>query len=202
MLAEKKKKMRLPQDPNNKNWTEGISINRRLNSYFNLQFLDLHLDTSSFGRKILEKMGWKSGQGLGLHNDGTTSHIKIAVKDDNLGIGASLKDSETGWLNNSKSYQEVLDRLSKSCEVMTDKGSEVNSTEGGEKVEKRKKDKKKKKKDKKEEKKRSKKYEKYEKSKKEKVENSSSLSKFIKNKAVSSYSEAHLKEILGGFSNI
>lgn len=23
MLAEKKKKMRLPQDPNNKNWTEG-----------------------------------------------------------------------------------------------------------------------------------------------------------------------------------
>lgn len=25
MLAEKKKKMRLPLDPNNKNWTEGMN---------------------------------------------------------------------------------------------------------------------------------------------------------------------------------
>ena len=163
-------------------------------------------DTSSFGRKMLEKMGWKSGEGLGLNNDGTTSHIKIALKDDNLGIGASRKDAETGWLNNSKSYQEVLDRLSKSCH-----GG------GSDKEKKEKKDmkvKKKEHKDKKgkmKEEKKDKKEKKEKKDKKEKKEKESQPSqptilksahraKFIRNKAVSSYSEANLKEILGGFS--
>ena len=176
-------------------------------------------DSSSFGRKMLEKMGWKSGQGLGLNNDGTTSHIKIAVKDDNLGIGASQKDAETGWLNNSKSYQEVLDRLSKSC----DSGENVEKEEKKKhKKDKKKSDKsdKKVKKEKKESKK-TKKSKKTESSESESETDSSSDSdapnatsatakptilksahraKFIRNKAVSSYSEAHLKEILGGFN--
>ena len=148
-------------------------------------------------------MGWKSGQGLGLNNDGTTTHIKIAVKDDNLGIGASQKDAETGWLNNSKSYQEVLDRLAKSLSPET----EVEEVKG----EKNKKKEKKEKKHKKEkEKEKKKKKDKKEKSSKIKVEKSTSpqptilksahRAKFIRNKAVSSYSEAHLKEILGGIN--
>lgn len=184
------------------------------------------VDTSSFGRKMLEKMGWKAGQGLGLNNDGTTTHIKIAVKDDNLGIGASQKDAETGWLNNSKSYQEVLDRLAKSCSG-NDSISENDSANVSESESKKKdkKDKKKDKKDKKEKKKDKKDDKKIKKSKKEKKEKKSEKSeksdssdseretptkptilksahraKFIRNKAVSSYSEAHLKEILGGIN--
>lgn len=35
MLAEKKKKMRLPLDPNNKNWTEGNSIFFKMNDIIN-----------------------------------------------------------------------------------------------------------------------------------------------------------------------
>lgn len=144
-------------------------------------------------------MGWKSGQGLGLNNDGTTSHIKISAKDDNLGIGASQKDAETGWLNNSKSYQEVLDRLAKSAEEAKEGESESDN-------------KKKSKKDKKESKKDKKKDKKSEKSTKSDKKSSLDVqkaptilknahrAKFIRNKAVSSYSEASLKEILGGFN--
>lgn len=145
-------------------------------------------------------MGWKSGEGLGLNNDGTTSHIKIAVKDDNLGIGASQKDAEMGWLNNSKSYQEVLDRLSKSC---NEGGSEKDEEEKDKKMKnkegkKGKKEDKKKDKDKKMKKKREK--EKDSSPSKPTILKSAHRAKFIRNKAVSSYSEAHLKEILGGFS--
>lgn len=162
-------------------------------------------------------MGWKSGQGLGLNGDGTTSHIKIAVKDDNLGIGASQKDAETGWLNNSKSYQEVLDRLSKSHGSNSDDDEEKSKKSKKEKKSEKKKGKKKK--DKKSSDKKVKKSKSEKKSKKSKsdeseeseldhseaeskptVLKSAHRAKFIRNKAVSSYSEAHLKEILGGIN--
>jgi Pin2-interacting protein X1 len=171
---------------------------------------------------MLEKMGWKTGQGLGLNNDGTTSHIKIAVKDDNLGIGASQKDAETGWLNNSKSYQEVLDRLSKSCNAdFAEEVKKEDMKKMKEKKEKKETKETKETKEKQKEKKKEKKVKKEKISKKSKsdstrdLNDSESLStstskptilksahraKFIRNKAVSSYSEAHLKEILGGFN--
>ncbi len=170
---------------------------------------------------MLEKMGWKSGQGLGLNSDGTTTHVKISIKDDNLGIGASQKDAETGWLNNSKSYQEVLDRLAKSCEPEETENSKKDKIEKSKKDKNIKKDKKSKN-DKKEKSKKDKKHIdstlKVKKSKKsDDIEESSSSSssesdhkptvlksahraKFIRNKAVSSYSEAEMKEILGGIN--
>lgn len=185
----------------------------------------LFIDTSSFGRKMLEKMGWKSGQGLGLNCDGTTSHIKIALKDNTLGIGASIKDAEGGWLNNSKSYQEVLDRLSKANnnDVDDDDGkskktkkndSKKSNEKAADKLKVEKKSKKssssdekssKKKKSKKssssDDEKSSKKSKKDSKDPvKQTVLKSAHRAKFIRNKAVSTYSEASLKEILGGIN--
>ena len=148
-------------------------------------------------------MGWKTGQGLGLNNDGTTCHIKISVKDDNLGIGASRKDSEGGWLNNSKSYQEVLDKLAASASTnstVIENGNEAKI----ESVDKKRKlisDKQKQKKKKKSKKSKSK--DKKEKNKKEIIQTNPTVlkqahrAKFIRNKAVSTYSEENLKEILG-----
>jgi Pin2-interacting protein X1 len=185
----------------------------------------LFIDTSSFGRKMLEKMGWKSGQGLGLNCDGTTSHIKIALKDNTLGIGASIKDAEGGWLNNSKSYQEVLDRLSKANNNDVDddgkskktkkNDSKKSNEKAADKLKVEKKSKKSSSRDEKSSKKKKSKKssssddEKSSKKKSKKdskdpvkqtVLKSAHRAKFIRNKAVSTYSEASLKEILGGIN--
>ena len=42
-------------------------------------------DTSRFGYQMLEKMGWKSGKGLGAKEDGQTTHVKVNKKNDNIG---------------------------------------------------------------------------------------------------------------------
>lgn len=42
-------------------------------------------DDSKFGQKMLEKMGWKHGQGIGLNNQGITENIKVRLKLDSKG---------------------------------------------------------------------------------------------------------------------
>lgn len=39
-------------------------------------------DASKFGQKMLEKMGWKPGCGLGAKEQGITEQIKVAYKND------------------------------------------------------------------------------------------------------------------------
>jgi len=41
----------------------------------------------SFGRKILEKYGYKDGEGLGKESNGITEAIKVSYKFDNAGLG-------------------------------------------------------------------------------------------------------------------
>ncbi|KAK0126626.1 telomerase inhibitor, variant 2 [Cadophora gregata] len=69
--------MKLSHDPNNTKWTN---------------------DTSSFGLKIMTSQGWQPGQYLGakdaahaeFHTAANASHIRVAIKDDNLGLGAKI----------------------------------------------------------------------------------------------------------------
>ncbi|KAK0100249.1 telomerase inhibitor [Cadophora gregata f. sp. sojae] len=76
-LAGEKKRMKLSHDPNNTKWTN---------------------DTSSFGLKIMTSQGWQPGQYLGakdaahaeFHTAANVSHIRVAIKDDNLGLGAKI----------------------------------------------------------------------------------------------------------------
>ncbi|CAH6828179.1 Pinx1 [Phodopus roborovskii] len=46
-------------------------------------------DDSKFGQRMLEKMGWSKGKGLGAQEQGATEHIKVKVKNNNLGLGAT-----------------------------------------------------------------------------------------------------------------
>ncbi|GAB1298999.1 PIN2/TERF1-interacting telomerase inhibitor 1 [Apodemus speciosus] len=46
-------------------------------------------DDSKFGQKMLEKMGWSKGKGLGAQEQGATEHIKVKVKNNHLGLGAT-----------------------------------------------------------------------------------------------------------------
>ena len=42
-------------------------------------------DDSKFGQKLMEKMGWQKGKGLGAQEDGRLEHIAVNVKEDNGG---------------------------------------------------------------------------------------------------------------------
>ena len=43
-------------------------------------------DKERYGYQMLEKMGWADGKGLGKHKSGSTSHVKIKKRKQNLGI--------------------------------------------------------------------------------------------------------------------
>ncbi|KAE8446882.1 hypothetical protein EG329_011513 [Mollisiaceae sp. DMI_Dod_QoI] len=76
-LAAPKNKIKISHDPNNTRWTN---------------------DTQSFGHKIMTSQGWQPGQYLGakdaahaeFHTAANASHIRVAIKDDNLGLGAKI----------------------------------------------------------------------------------------------------------------
>ncbi|KUF97994.1 hypothetical protein AM588_10007320 [Phytophthora nicotianae] len=42
-------------------------------------------DTSKFGFKMLVKMGWSAGKGVGKDLQGQATHVKIARRSENLG---------------------------------------------------------------------------------------------------------------------
>ncbi|KAI6712874.1 hypothetical protein JHW43_004603 [Diplocarpon mali] len=76
-LAGEKKRMKLSHDPNNTKWTN---------------------DSTSFGLKMMTAQGWQPGQYLGakdaahaeFHTAANSSHIRVSIKDDNLGLGAKI----------------------------------------------------------------------------------------------------------------
>ncbi|KAJ2831275.1 hypothetical protein FBU31_002307 [Coemansia sp. 'formosensis'] len=63
-----------------------------------------------FGFKMLEKMGWSEGKGLGANEDGMKEHVKIKLKSNNFGIGADRKNIRN-WLENADGFSELLSRL-------------------------------------------------------------------------------------------
>ncbi|CAM9357476.1 unnamed protein product [Choristocarpus tenellus] len=71
-------------------------------------------DKSKFGFRMLEKMGWKEGKGLGKNEDGMATHVKVAKKSNNLGLGAKRDSAgDAGWESTSLSFNSVLEALGK-----------------------------------------------------------------------------------------
>jgi Pin2-interacting protein X1 len=73
-------------------------------------------DTSSFGQRMLMKMGWKAGKGLGKEETGMTSHVKVEKKIDARGLGAAadpLGEGNTKWAEQQQSFTGVLAALNK-----------------------------------------------------------------------------------------
>lgn len=85
-LAGQKEKQRISQDPNNLFWSK---------------------DESKFGFKMLQKMGWAPGKGLGVNEDGKKDHVKIKLKDNTLGVGATKKNIDN-WLGNTDAFSRLL----------------------------------------------------------------------------------------------
>ncbi|KLJ07686.1 protein PXR1 [Blastomyces silverae] len=95
-LAGPRKRTKISHDPNNTAWSRS---------------------TSGYGHKIMCAQGWTPGGFLGASNAahadhftaGSAGHIRVNLKDDNLGLGAKLRaeDEPTGL----DAFQGLLGRL-------------------------------------------------------------------------------------------
>ncbi|GME85809.1 unnamed protein product [Ambrosiozyma monospora] len=105
-LAAPRNRQRFGIDPRNTNWSN---------------------DTTRFGHQHLMKLGWNPGSGLGMVNHAITSHIKVSVKTDNMGLGANLarkrakKDEfDSGECTGLDVFQRLLGRLNGKEEQIND----------------------------------------------------------------------------------
>ncbi|XP_039179480.1 PIN2/TERF1-interacting telomerase inhibitor 1 isoform X2 [Crotalus tigris] len=89
MLAEPRRKLKWSVDPRNSAWSK---------------------DESKFGQKMLEKMGWSKGKGLGAQEQGNTEHITVQVKNNTLGLGASVSQ-EDNWIAHQDDFNQLLAEL-------------------------------------------------------------------------------------------
>ncbi|XP_051016651.1 PIN2/TERF1-interacting telomerase inhibitor 1 [Acomys russatus] len=89
MLAERRRKQKWTVDPRNTAWSN---------------------DDSKFGQRMLEKMGWSKGKGLGAQEQGATEHIKVKVKNNHLGLGAT-NNNEDNWIAHQDDFNQLLAAL-------------------------------------------------------------------------------------------
>jgi len=66
-------------------------------------------DEDKFGQKLMEKMGWEKGKGLGANQDGRLDHIKVKQKDNMKGVGFEGHDDT--WIGHQEDFQAVLAAL-------------------------------------------------------------------------------------------
>jgi len=63
--------------------------------------VDVGEDADNIGNKMLKKMGWEEGAGLGVEGEGRAEPVKAAVYAAGAGIGASKGREVTGFTPNS-----------------------------------------------------------------------------------------------------
>lgn len=105
------------------------------------------VNEKGFGFKMMQKMGWCEGKGLGKGEDGMTQHIKLKKKDNNLGIGAEVGQHDR-WFSVTNNYDKLLEKLAQSEDSSPKKkpGKKKRKRDDSEDVEKKHKKKKSKKK--------------------------------------------------------
>ncbi|XP_072355139.1 PIN2/TERF1-interacting telomerase inhibitor 1 isoform X2 [Scyliorhinus torazame] len=89
MLSEPRRKQKWSVDPRNNTWSN---------------------DESRFGQKMLEKMGWSKGKGLGAREQGSTENIKVQAKNNTVGLGAA-ENYEDNWIAHQDEFNKLLSDL-------------------------------------------------------------------------------------------
>ncbi|KAF6828661.1 g-patch domain-containing protein [Colletotrichum musicola] len=105
-LAQAKTRRKINKDPNNTKWSK---------------------DTDSFGQKILRSQGWEPGQYLGAkdaahavhHTAANASFIRVALKDDMLGLG--FKQARDDRVTGMDAFSDLLGRLNGKSTELIDK---------------------------------------------------------------------------------
>jgi Pin2-interacting protein X1 len=60
---------------------------------------------------MMEKMGWKKGDGLGKNQSGSVDFIQIRYKNDEHGLGFNKFKMDDNWTQNETSFDELLKSL-------------------------------------------------------------------------------------------
>lgn len=71
-------------------------------------------DKSTFGYRMLQKMGWKEEKGLGKNESGIVNNIKVKKRDIGLGLGIEQTTDSAGllgWNATASSFNDVLSVL-------------------------------------------------------------------------------------------
>ncbi|XP_068082265.1 G patch domain-containing protein 4 isoform X2 [Anabrus simplex] len=89
MLAERRRKTKWSLNPTGRLWSD---------------------DKNKFGQRMLEKMGWKEGSGLGAQLQGPKEHVRVSTKNDNKGLG--FKSSDEAWFKVQEDYEKLLSEMS------------------------------------------------------------------------------------------
>ncbi|KIH54446.1 g-patch domain protein [Ancylostoma duodenale] len=96
ILAEPRRKQRLSVDPQNLQWKN---------------------DDQKFSRKLMEKMGWSEGDGLGRNRQGNADHVKLKANYTGKGLGADkLASYDSTWIGHHDDFADLLSALNKNKE--------------------------------------------------------------------------------------
>jgi len=88
MLAEPRRRTKWTINPRGKDWAN---------------------DENKFGQKILEKMGWSKGKGLGRQEQGQVEPVRLSYKNDTQGMG--FKGHDDDWLCHRDEFSAMLNEL-------------------------------------------------------------------------------------------
>ncbi|KAH8290418.1 hypothetical protein KR054_002820 [Drosophila jambulina] len=87
----------------------------------------LYEDDNRFGTKMLEKMGWSKGNGLGARQDGEKDFVRIRFKNDAEGLGYEAKDDQ--WTTHEEGFNGLLKSLNGGGEEDTEANGKASESE-------------------------------------------------------------------------
>jgi hypothetical protein len=90
-------------------------------------------EKSNFGLKMMGKMGWEQGQGLGKDKQGSTQFVRAKIKNDNQGIGATRVNGDDMFSASTGLYNELLKRLNANKMEVGEGGADLTEQDEGDK---------------------------------------------------------------------
>ncbi|KAK0425354.1 hypothetical protein QR680_009156 [Steinernema hermaphroditum] len=100
ILAGPRRKQRISVDPQNIAWKN---------------------DNGKFGKKLMEKMGWQEGRGLGVKEQGMCDNLKLKANHTAKGLGCEY-DYDSTWITHHDEFASLLANLNKNKSTSKENG--------------------------------------------------------------------------------